>query len=283
MIDKDFIKKNDNSVITVENGVYSIKFREFMKYESDILHGFSTRLGGVSKGHYSTMNLGFTRGDNPEDVIENHKRFARSIGYDYNRIVMSHQTHTVNVHVCTEEDAGKGVIRPTDILDTDGLITNVKNLPLMSLVADCVPIMLYDPVKKVIGIAHSGWKGTAGKIAKNVVIKMNETFSSEPYDIKAVICPSICRECYEVGEEIIEEFISAFEPRYYDALFYRNENDRFQLDLHEACRIALMEAGLKKDNIILSGICTGENSERMFSHRKTAFNRGNLAAVIMLR
>ena len=161
----DLKRVNDNQTTVIRNES-TVPFIAFKALESTQLvkHGFSTRLGGVSEGFLSTLNLGFGRGESDENVMENLKRICKSIGFDYRRLVTTNQTHTTNIRVVTEEDAGKGIVIPRDYSDIDGLITNVVNLPLITYYADCVPLYFLDPVNKAIGLSHSGWRGTVGKI-----------------------------------------------------------------------------------------------------------------------
>ena len=122
-------------------------------------------------------------------------------------MVLSKQTHTTNVRVVTEEDKGKGVIRERDYTDVDGMITNVPGICLVTSYADCVPLYFVDPVKKAIGLSHSGWRGTVGKIGKNTVQLMQENFGSKPEDLLAAVGPSVCMDCYEVSEDVIEQIV----------------------------------------------------------------------------
>lgn len=248
-----------------------------------IIHGFSTRLGGVSTGMWSSMNLSFTRGDEEENVRENFRRIADAIGFLPEDIVASDQTHTTNVRVVKEEDRGSGITKPRSYSDVDGMITNVPGLVLATFYADCVPLYFVDPVKGAIGLSHSGWRGTAGKIGAVTVKRMQEEFGSDPSDIYGAIGPSICQECYEVSEDVIEEFSRSFEQKYWDKLFYKKENEKYQLNLWEANRIVFMESGIQPQNISMPGICTCCNPQFLFSHRASKGKRGNLAAFLGLK
>lgn len=248
-----------------------------------IVHGFSTRLGGVSRGIFSSMNLSFTRGDNEEDVRENYRRIAAAIGFDYRGIVTSDQTHTTNVRVVTEEDRGNGIIKPRPYTDVDGMITNVPGLTLATFYADCVPLFFVDPVHRAVGLSHSGWKGTAGKIGRATVQAMAGEYGTRPEDLYACIGPSICQNCYEVSEDVTAQFREAFPPSDWDELFYRKENGRYQLDLWEANRKVLSEAGIPKERISLPGLCTCCNPQLLFSHRASKGKRGNLGAFLGIR
>lgn len=249
----------------------------------DVVHAFSTRLGGVSEGKFSTMNFSFSRGDHPEHVLENYRRMARALEVDETRMVVSHQTHTTHVRVVTEADAGKGVIRERDYQNIDGLVTNVPGLTLVTFYADCVPLYLVDPVQKAVGLSHSGWRGTVHRMGQETLDVMRKEYGTNPEDVVAAVGPSICQECFEVGGEVAEEFADAFAGRYHDALFYRKENGKYQLDLWLANRIVLEEAGVPADQIHVTDICTRCNPRLLFSHRKFGEQRGNLAAFLGLK
>ncbi len=254
-----------------------LTYPAFEKLEG-IIHGFSTRLGGVSRGIYSSMNLSFTRGDEEEAVKENYRRIAQAIGFRTDDIVTSDQTHTANVRKVTEADRGKGITVPRDYQDVDGMVTNVPGLVLTTFYADCVPLYFADPVKRVIGLSHSGWRGTVAKIGKVTVEKMKEEYGCHPEDILAAIGPSICQDCYEVSEDVIEEFKTAFAGEYQERLYYKKKNGKYQLNLWETNRLIFLEAGIPEANISMPGICTCCNPEFLFSHRASHGKRGNLAA-----
>lgn len=248
-----------------------------------VRHGFSTRLGGVSKGCYASLNLSFTRGDREEDVRENFRRIGAAIGVDCKRMVFSQQTHTANVRVVTEEDEGMGLTRPLSYQNVDGLVTNVPGICLVTFYADCVPLFFVDPVKKVIGLSHSGWRGTVEKIGKVTVERMAQQFGSRPSDILAAIGPSICQDCYEVSEDVIRRFQESFAPQDWPDLFYKKENGKYQLNLWQANAVVFREAGILPEHMAVSNLCTHCNSEILFSHRASGGRRGNLAAFLALR
>lgn len=246
-------------------------------------HGFSTRLGGVSQGCYASMNLSFTRGDDEAAVRENYHRIAKSIGVKYENMVLSQQTHTTNVRVVTEKDKGKGIVKPLDYTDVDGMVTNIHGICLVTFYADCVPLYFVDPVQKAIGLSHSGWRGTVGKIGKETIRKMEEQYGSDPKDILAAVGPSICKDCYEVSEDVILEFQKNFKERYWKDLFYRKENGKYQLDLWKANEIIFKESGILPEHIAVTNVCTHCNSEILYSHRTSGDRRGNLAAFLALK
>lgn len=150
------------------------------KRQGLVVNGFSTRLGGASKGKYATMNFAWNKGDDPADVLENYTRMAKALGVDRDRMVASQQTHTTNVRLVTEEDAGKGVVRERDYTDVDGLITNVPDLTLATFYADCVPLYFVDPKHKAIGLSHSGWRGTVNRMGQCTIDAMKKAFGIQP-------------------------------------------------------------------------------------------------------
>lgn len=262
-----------------------VTFLTYPAYEEMnwLVHGFSTRFGGVSRGIYSSMNLSFTRGDEESCVKENYRRISDAMGLDMNSIVTSDQTHTNNVRKVTEKDRGKGIVIPRDYTDTDGMITNVPGLVLATFYADCVPLYFADPANHAIGLSHSGWRGTVQKIGAVTIEKMSEEYGSNPKDLKVAIGPSICQECYEVSEDVIEEFEKVFDKKYRNRLFYRKENGKYQLNLWMANKIIFLEAGIPEENISMPNLCTCCNPEFLFSHRASHGKRGNLGAFLGIR
>lgn len=248
-----------------------------------IKHGFSTRVGGVSEGIFSSMNLGFSRGDREEAVRENFRRMAEAIGVEADSLVFAAQTHTTNVRQVTEADKGKGILCPVDYKDVDGLITNEKGICLTTFYADCVPLFFVDPVHKAIGLSHSGWRGTVGKMGQETLRSMKAAYGTEAGDVIAAIGPSICQDCYEVSEDVIDRFREAFAKENWDRIFYRKENGKYQLDLWKANEIVLLEAGVKKEHLAVTNVCTNCNSDVLFSHRATKGERGSLAAFLALK
>ena len=248
-----------------------------------IVHGFSTRLGGVSQGDVGTMNLSFSRESSRQNVEENYRRLAKAIGYEPERLVCSRQTHTTNVRVVTEEDCGIGFCRSGDYDNIDGLVTNVPGIPLMTFYADCVPLLLADPVHRAIGCAHSGWRGTAANMGKAALEVMKREYGTEAKDVITAIGPSICQDCYEVSEDVIDQFREVYHRKIWPDLFYEKQTGKFQLNLWEACRQNFLMAGVLPEHISLPDLCTCCNPKFLFSHRASRGNRGNLVAVVMLR
>ena len=245
-------------------------------------HCFSTRMGGVSKGIYESMNFSFVRGDEPEAVQENYRRVATALGTYPEQFVTTDQTHTTNVRRVTKEDAGKGVTRPRDYTDVDGLITNEPGLVLSTFYADCVPLYFVDPVHKAIGLSHSGWRGTVHRMGKVTLEAMREAYGTNPADVYAAVGPSICQDCYEISEEVAEQFYQEFSG-HGEKILINKGNGKYQLDLWKTNEIILLEAGIRPEHLAVTNICTCCNEKLLFSHRASRGQRGNLGAFLMLK
>ncbi|MCI9252421.1 MAG: peptidoglycan editing factor PgeF [Lachnospiraceae bacterium] len=280
----EFVRKNKGVAMKVveREGVPFLVFPGLDETEA-VIHGFSTRMGGVSEGMFSSMNLSFARGDEEGRVRENFARLGRAMGLDCRNLVFSDQTHTSNVRVVTEADRGKGFVREKDYRDVDGLVTNVPGLVLATFYADCVPLFLVDPVHRAVGLSHSGWKGTVGKIGKRTVELMKEQYGTRPEDLTAAIGPSICQDCYEVSEDVIGQFQEAFEETYWKEIFYEKPDGKYQLNLWRANELIFREAGLLPERILTTDLCTCCNAKLLFSHRASKGKRGNLGAFLMLK
>lgn len=242
-----------------------------------VKHGFSTRLGGVSTGNCATMNISTTRGDSPEAVEENRRRIASAIGVKPEDMTYTHQTHTTNVAVVKEEDRG------ARFMETDGMVTNVPGICLVTFYADCVPLFFVDPVHRAIGLSHSGWRGTVGRIGKVTVEKMTENYGTDPKDVIAAVGPSICQDCYEVSEDVICRFRENFPEECWPDLFYNKGDGKYQLNLWKANEYVFAEAGIRREHTALTNVCTHCNPDILFSHRTTGEKRGNLSAFLALK
>lgn len=248
-----------------------------------VRHMFSTRIGGVSRGIYSSMNLSYQRGDDKEAVDENYRRIAETLGCLTEDIVCSDQTHTTNIRVVDDADRGKGILYSKDYADIDGLITNVKGIVLATFYADCVPLFFVDVKHKAIGLAHSGWRGTVNRMGRHIIEAMGKEYGTRAEDVTAAIGPSICRDCYEVGTDVAEEFVREFSRSIQgDQILYDKGNGKYMLDLWKANEIILTEAGILPEKIQITDICTCCNPDYLFSHRASRGRRGNLGAFMGL-
>ncbi len=243
-------------------------------------HAFTTRLGGVSEGYFSSMNMSFNRGDKRESVAENYRIICNEIGVDVNNLVLSKQTHTDNIKTVSENDRGTGFSRP-EFTDIDGLITNCRKVALVIQYADCTPLLFCDPVKKVIASAHSGWRGTVKRIGAKTVEKMVSDFGCRREDIIAAVGPSIGGCCYEVDDVLFSAF--ADENFDTDLYFLKKDNGKYMLDLKRVNEDILLKSGIKTQNLEVCDICTACNTESLYSHRVMGGKRGNLAAIIELK
>lgn len=276
---------NDETILDMSGIAPFLRFDALSRIPF-ILHGFSTKLGGVSGGCFESMNLGFDRGDDNGNVMENYKRIAAGIGFEAEKLVFTDQWHTTNVREATGSDCGKGIFRERDYEAIDGHITDEPGVVLLVFGADCTPIYLVDTKRQAIGLCHSGWKGTANRIAQVTIESMSRRFNTDPKDITAVIGPSICHSCYEIGEDVAGVFRNNFkaEINSCDSILTPGRADgKYQLNLWEANRAVLALAGVRAENIHACGICTMENTELMFSHRRDGDKRGSMAAFLSIK
>jgi len=274
------MKSNSLNIVKGENDLLYVTFPNLD--DGNCISAVTTRMGGVSRGKYASMNMSFSNGDNPNAVKENYNILFSSLGLDPEKAVFSQQTHTCNLRVVKPEDFGKGLVKERDYTDIDGLITNLKGVTLVTHFADCVPLLFYDPKCEVIAASHAGWRGTVQEIGKKTVEAMASMFGSNPADIKVAIGPSIGCCCYEVDQPVFAEFerlsyIEAFK------IFSPKSNGKYMLDLWTANRLILENAGIKRKNICVTDLCTSCNSNYFHSHRATGGNRGLIAAVIALK
>ncbi|MFH2036103.1 MAG: peptidoglycan editing factor PgeF [Candidatus Zixiibacteriota bacterium] len=248
----------------------------------NIIHFVTTRQGGLSEPPYDFLNFGLNSGDNPLKVIRNRDIIAGAFGFSSENFTTVRQIHGKKVRVITLDSIHKekSEKKPPD-LAADALITNLPNFCITVAVADCVPIILYDPAKKVIGVVHSGWQGTVKKIAESAIKTMIERFNCESSNIVAGIGPSIGPCCYEVGDKVIKKVRKAFDC-HNDLLINEENSELIHLDLWKANHEILLSSGLKNENIEVSSQCTKCNPDRFFSYRVQGERYGRMAASIML-
>lgn len=268
----DFIVKHST------NGVW---YGEFASLSAQaIQHGISTRLGGRSSAPYASLNLGLHVGDDTGATWQNRQAFCQALGLSAEHAVTADQVHGSVVYQVTAQDAGRGSRHYHEaITGTDALITNVPGIPLMLFFADCVPVIIADPVQKAIGISHAGWKGTVAKIGQKTLLAMMEQYNTNPADCLVGIGPSIGPCCYEVNKPVINKLQENF-SRWQELATPAGEH--WHLDLWEANRQQLKETGVLDENISLSGVCTACNTQIFYSHRAEAGRTGRIGAVIAL-
>lgn len=274
-------KQIGNMHLQEQNGVSFLTFPCYEELDF-IRHSFSTKLGGVSKNEFASMNLSFNRGDPDENVLENYRRLCAAVGYDFHKLVASAQDHHTVVRRVTSKEAGIGITKPRDLQSVDGLITNEPGVVLVTYYADCTPLYFVDPVKKAIGLSHAGWRGTVAEMGRCTVEAMVKEFGTDPKDIIAAIGPSIGQCCYEVDDPVVNA-IRKLDYIPEEAVLEPKDNGRFQLNLWELNKRIIAHAGVPEEQIHFGGVCTRCHSDLLYSHRVMGVQRGGLAAMLSIK
>lgn len=246
--------------------------------DGGVLHGFSTRLGGVSPAPWDSLNLDDRRGDDPANVRENFRRLCAALDMDVRRVVLSRQVHRDDVRTVTAADAGKGLWTPQDYDSADALITDVPGLPLVVFSADCNVVLLHDPVRKAIGACHAGWRGTALGIAAKTVREMQRIFGCDPADIRAAIGPAIGQCCFETDGDVPAALHAALGDETEPYITWNGR--KYHIDLKAINALWLRKSGVTQ--IDVSGDCTACRTDLYWSHRKHGGERGSQIAMISL-
>lgn len=249
---------------------------------SGIVHGFSTRKGGVSEGCFASLNLRLG-GPNPDDrekVVENYRRFCTAVGADVDGTVLSVQVHEDTIRAVTAADAGKGLFRERDYT-ADALITNEPGLSLMVFSADCGIFLLHDPVSGCIGAVHAGWRGTVLDLPAKTVREMGRRYGAKPENIRVAMGAGIGCCCFETNKDVPDAMLAAFGPEV-DRLIHVF-GDKWKVDLEGVNLWRLQEAGIRKEHLDSMGVCTYCTGELYWSHRRDGDARGVQAALIALK
>lgn len=279
---EDFVVKDDRSVLQIKKNIVPRLCFTLLEDTGIVEHCFTTREGGVSEDMFSSLNLSFTRGDDEEHVHENYRRLAAALGVIDQAFVCTDQTHTTNVIRVGKKDMGIGVTREKPYTDVDGLITNEPGVVLSTFFADCVPLYFVDTENKAIGMSHSGWRGTVGRMGAKTLEAMKQEFGTNPSKVVAAIGPSICQSCYEISEDVAAEFKKEF-PHNIVSILIDKGNGKYQLDLWKANEIIMLEAGILPEHLAVTNICTCCNADKLFSHRASKGKRGNLGAFMYIK
>ena len=261
----------------VERKICEIPVFQFeqLNGQKQLNHFVTSRRGGVSKSKYQSLNFSYKVGDKEQHVKENRNSLAEALAIQPKYLLFPDQCHTRNVYEV------KCNSKTEDLLSTDALITNCRNICISVLTADCVPILLFDPVMHAVGIVHSGWKGTVSRIAARTIEKMVKIYGSKPQNVLVCIGPSISQKHYEVGSEVARQFEFWFADT--PSIFIRNPaTGKTHINLWEANIQLLLRQGILKRNIEISDICTYENSSLFFSARRDGYHCGRFASGIML-
>jgi len=241
---------------------------------NELRHGIFTRHGGVSQSCWNSLNMGASIGDDPEAVRENHRRMYRAADVNPRRAVSSWLVHSAAVKVIADESKLNGKLE-----QADAIVTDQPDTPLVMRYADCVPLLFYDPVKRAIGLAHAGWRGTVKGMAAATVRALVSAFGSRPQDLQALIGPAISMRNYQVGEEVAAEAIAYFGED--SGVVTRDAADgSAYLDLWRANALDLERQGLS--NIEVLDICTFDNVDEFYSHRAENGKTGRFGVVISL-
>lgn len=275
------IGKIGNGALLVTDGdLKYIEFECLNEYDDMLAHGMSTRIGGVSTGECSTLNLGFNRNDSRENVLENFRRLCESAGIDIQSMVLTNQVHEAIIRMVDNRDMGKGFSKDSDIKGVDGMLTVSPGVTLVTFHADCVPIFLFEPVIKATALLHSGWRGTLKNIVSEALKAMALLPGFKAERLVAVIGPSIGSCCFEVGEDVY----GLFAGKYKDAAFYKpSKDEKWKIDLQGIIESELKREGLFDANIHNSGICTKCRRDLFFSYRGDNGKTGSLAAFMQLK
>ncbi len=269
----------DGTVTVKKRNLAYIQFGNLLKYGDSLKHCFTTRLGGVSEGEYFSLNLGVKKDDRRENVVKNFRIICEALGINPENLVFSDQVHGTEIRVVDEKDRGKGLYRDSDINCVDGLATICADVALVTFYADCVPVFLFDPARKAIAVVHSGWRGTLAEITAKAIDVMRCEFGCKPCNLVAAIGPSINRCCYEVGNEIYEQFRNALS---WSEGFFENVNGKWHLSLQGIVHKTLLNKGLSDNNITVSKLCTRCRGDLFFSHRAGRGRNGLMAAIMQL-
>lgn len=273
----DIFKLNHDHILLLD---------DWMNKFDGLVAGFTTRLGGVSESPFHTNNLGLHVNDDEQAVISNRKRLTDKLGFSFDSFTCAEQVHANVVADVTVREVGKGRNDVKDtILGADGIITSLNNTLLVSFYADCVPLLFVDPHKRVVALAHAGWKGTVGAIAKQTVHKMVEQYGCDTQHIYAVIGPSISECCYEVDQKVIQAVKQLWQEECLDELVLNNyikpiSSEKALINLKEINRQIMIKAGILSTHIEISKLCTGCSTDLFFSHRMEQGKTGRMASFI---
>jgi YfiH family protein len=275
--------ESHQGVYMIENlGLLDILFFGNLSQHKGIRHFVSTRTGGYSNSPYNSLNLALHVGDDPDKVLKNRRRLAEAIGIPLDQFTIARQVHSGTVTVVSEAMKGRGSTNQEDAVEaTDAMVTDVPGICLIILVADCVPMLFFDPARNVIAAAHAGWRGTLQSIALHTVRAMEKHFGCSPQDILVGMGPSIGPCCYEVGPEVIAQ-VKAVLSSYQHYIQRESKDGKGYLDLQRANRGQLVRAGIPRENIETANQCTCHNAHTFFSYRHQHGETGRFGAGIYM-
>ena len=276
------VTKETSMIRHEQNNIVYFSYNLFTPFKS-MSSAVSSRSGGVSSKPYASLNLALSVGDDPASVMTNRRLLCNAIGIELDAMTVAQLIQGTHIEVVTSSSRGLAVAEKAQrFVDTDGLITNLADVPLFIFIADCAVLSFFDPNRKVIGLGHAGWRGTVGGMARKMVEAMNAAFDCNPSDLLVGVSPSIGPCCYQVREDVVTAFHNAF-PDQADAFFLQQPDGSIHLDMWQALTNQLRSSGIQEDHIELAGICTACHTDIFYSNRAEGGKTGRFTGMISLR
>lgn len=271
--------KYDNSEI-VHKKVGNIQFLQFkalLQYSKDINHCFTLKYGGISKDMYSSLNLGLNVSDNIDNVKKNYINVCNTLNFEYSNLFRGVQTHSDKVVFVDKTNCGT-VSKDIEV-ECDGSITNIPKIPLVTNSADCMTVLIYDSLNRYIASIHSGWQGVANRIVVKAIDILVSKYGSKKENIIVCVAPSICKNCFEVMDDVKQIFENSFS---YSNIVFKKDDTHYLIDLEQILKYELLGVGVLEKNIHFSGICNKCNSNDFYSFRKDRIT-GRMGCFIELK
>lgn len=240
----------------------------------------TTRKGGISEGEYASFNINPYCGDSPSHISENLSRLSRALGLPSSRILLPHQTHSDKILTINNDFYSLSELAQANLLDgVDALITAIGGVCVGVSTADCIPVLLYAPDARVVAAVHAGWRGTCQRICQKTIEQMRQTYAVDTAQLRAVVGPGICEDCFEVGQEVYDKF----EEANFDMSLIAVRHNKWHINLPETNRMQLVEAGVPPVNITMAGLCTLTDADKWFSARRQGIQSGRIYTGIILK
>ena len=250
---------------------------------NQLIHAVSTRLGGVSKGIYHSLNIGFHVGDEENNVIKNREIFCRTLGLNLSSVAAGEQVHGTHIAIVQAGDRGKGAYSWKESFPrTDALTTNVPGVSLLVVVADCPALLFFDPAHKAVALAHTGWRGSIKGSLQKTIQKMSQNFHTNPQDLLVAISPSIGPCCYRIGKDTLKQLVTSFPANWKNFVIFKPDGSA-HLDLWKLNRYQLLKMGVKHTNIEIARICTACHTDLFYSHRKERGKTGRCGMIVSIK
>lgn len=266
------------------DGIPLFSYRLFDPYSTNVTNVVSTRLGGVSEVPYDSLNLSLSSPDSKESVLENRRLLASAIHVDLSQLMIAQLIQGTHIEAVTQEIVALNSSERIEALQgTDGLLTNIPEVALAVLIADCTAVTFFDPYRKAIAIAHSGWRGTAGNIVTKMVQTMNKTYGCDPADILVGMSPNMSGDTFQVRSDVLAIFRSHFGEEVDRFFRYQDDDGSYRLDLNDLLLWQLHGCGIHEDHIEVAGIDTAARTDLFYSHRAERGKTGRFCGLIVLR